>query len=130
MTATTRPETPLLPPKDRSDTNRPFSWAVVLAPTSMNDSDRREESGDERNGPTPDAESFRRRTQHDIFGEIAHRLNWLIYHDQLDTVLFARTLRNEGLRDNPRDFYCFLTAGTGGDDLHWATHQFLDPIHV
>ncbi len=45
MTATTRHETPLLPPKDRSDTNRLFSWAVVLAPTSMNDSeDRRDEA--------------------------------------------------------------------------------------
>ena len=41
MTATTRHETPILPPKDRSDTNRPFSWAVVLAPTSMNDSEER-----------------------------------------------------------------------------------------
>ena len=37
--ATTRHDTPLLPPKDRSDTNRPFSWAVVLVPISMNDSE-------------------------------------------------------------------------------------------
>ena len=44
MTATNRHETRILPPKDRSDTNRPFLWAVVLAPTRMNDSeDRRDE---------------------------------------------------------------------------------------
>jgi len=44
MTPTTRHETPLFPPKDRSDTNRPYSWAVVLAPTSMDDIERSEES--------------------------------------------------------------------------------------
>ena len=41
VTATTKHEIPLLPPKDQSDTIRPFSWAVVLAPTSMNDSEER-----------------------------------------------------------------------------------------
>jgi len=44
MTPTTRHETPLFPPKDRSDTNRPYSWAVVLAPTSKDDIERSEES--------------------------------------------------------------------------------------
>ena len=41
MTATARHETPLLPPKDGSDTSLPFSWAVVRAPACMNDSEDR-----------------------------------------------------------------------------------------
>ena len=46
MTATTRHETPFLPPKNRSDTNRSFSWVVVLVPTSMNDSEERNDDPD------------------------------------------------------------------------------------
>ena len=49
-------------------------------------SDRREESGDGWNGPTPDASPLRL-AQHDIFGAISGRGKRPTYHNQLDAVL-------------------------------------------
>ena len=57
MTATTRLETPLLPPKDRRGTNLPFSGTKVLVPTRMNDSEsfavRMSDLGRQRGGAPP-----------------------------------------------------------------------------